>query len=133
MEQCESALKSANSTLGMIKRNITCKSKKVIVKLYKALVRPKLEFCIQAWRPFLKKDVNKLEKIQHRATNMIEECRGLTYEERLKVSGLTTLTARRDRGDMIEVFKIMKGLEHVDYKTFFSLRLGVGLEDIDIK
>ena len=51
----------------------------------------------------------------------IEECRGLTCEERLKVSGLTTLTARRDRGDMIEVFKIMKGLEHVDYKNIFQL------------
>ena len=55
------------------------------------------------------------------ATNMIEKCRGLTYEERLKVSELTTLTARRDRGDIIEVFKIAKGLEHVDYKNFFQL------------
>jgi len=43
------AVKKANIVLGMIKRNISFKSKDVIIRLYKALVRPKLEFCVQAW------------------------------------------------------------------------------------
>jgi len=42
-EQCTTAANSANRLLGMIKRNITYKSKNVILRLYKALVRPKLE------------------------------------------------------------------------------------------
>src|SRR6202000_1691783 len=54
-EQCIMAVKKANAVLGMIKRNILFKSKDVIVRLYKALVRPTLEYCIQAWCPYFKR------------------------------------------------------------------------------
>ena len=104
-EQVNSAVCKANATLGMIKRNISCKNKNIITRLYKALVRPKLEYCVQAWCPYLRKEIDKIERVQHRATKMIEECKGLSYEERLKETGLTTLTDRRLRGDMIEVLK----------------------------
>ena len=70
-EECNSVAGKANSTLGMIRRNVVSRNKYVITKLYKALVRPKLEYCVQAWRPYLKKDINKLEQVQHRATRMI--------------------------------------------------------------
>ena len=43
-EQCNAAVKNANRTLGLIKRTIKSRSKGIIVKLYKALVRPKLEY-----------------------------------------------------------------------------------------
>jgi len=103
-EQVNSAVGKANATLGMIRRNIACKNKSIITKLYKALVRPKLEYCVQVWRPYLQKDIDKMERVQHRATKMIEDCKGMCYEERLKVTGLTTLESRRLRGDMIEGF-----------------------------
>ena len=35
------------SVLGMIQRNITCKENSLIVPLYKVIVRPHLEYCIQ--------------------------------------------------------------------------------------
>jgi len=120
-EQTNNAVNKANATLGMIKRNIVSRDKKVIIKLYKALVRPKLEYCVQAWRPFLKKDIIKLEKVQHRATKLISECRHLSYEDRLKVTGLTTLEQRRDRGDMIEVFKAMNGFSKLHKNKLFTL------------
>ena len=41
----------------MIRRNITNKNKNVITRLYKGLVRPHIEYCVQAWRPFLKGDM----------------------------------------------------------------------------
>ncbi len=81
----------------MIRRNITYKEKSLIVPLYKAIVRPHLEYCIQAWRPYLRKDIDMLEKIQ-RATKLIPGLRDLRYEERLKECGLTTLETLRLRG-----------------------------------
>ena len=91
-EQCRIA---ASKVLGMIRRNITYKEKSLIIPLYKAIVRPHLEYCIQAWNPHLRKDVDMLEKIQRRATKLIPELSDLTYEERLKECGLTTLETRR--------------------------------------
>ena len=105
----------------MIKRTISCKSKDIIVRLYKALVRPKLEYCVQAWCPYLKKDIDKLEKVQARAMRLINDCKNLSYENRLSYTGLTTLSERRIRGDLIEVFKILKGFSKVNYNTWFKL------------
>ena len=66
--------------------------------LVQAIVRPHLEYCIQAWSPYLRKYINMLEKIQRRATKLIPN---LTYEERLEECGLTTLDTRRLEGDQI--------------------------------
>ena len=121
-EQCGIAASKGNQILGLIRRNITYKGKKLIIPLYKAIVRPHLEYCIQAWRPYRKKDIDTLERIQRRATKMIPELSDLSYEERLKECGLTTLETRRLRGDQIEVFKILNGYEIIDRNMFFSLK-----------
>ena len=121
-EQCGIAASKGNQILGLIRRNITYKGKKLIIPLYKAIVRPHLKYCIQAWRPYRKKDIDTLERIQRRATKMIPELRDLSYEERLKECGLTTLETRRLRGDQIEVFKILNGYENIDRYMFFSLK-----------
>ena len=120
-EQVNSAVGKANATLGMIKRNITCKNRNIVTRLYKALVRPKLEYCVQAWRPYLRKDIDKMERVQHRATKMIEGCKSLSYEDRLKATGLMTLEDRRKRGDMIEVFKFLKDINKTDSGQWFHL------------
>ena len=52
---------------------------------------------------------------------MIEDCKGLKYSERLAATGLTSLEDRRIRGDLIEVFKIVKGISRVQHTTFFKL------------
>ena len=120
-KQCIKAYNSANATLGMIRRSFVNRDRETIMQLYKSIVRPKLEYCIQAWRPYLQKDIDLIEKIQHRATKMIGALKNNTYEERLTILGLTTLETRRIRGDLIEVFKIFKGFEDISWMDFFEL------------
>ena len=120
-EQCNNAVRNANVILGMIKRTIQNKSKQIVIKLYKSLVRPKLEYCVQAWRPYLRKDIDKIEKVQHRATKMISDIKKLSYHDRLHATNLITLEDRRIRGDLIETFKMLKGISNVDYREFFRL------------
>ena len=91
-EQCGIAARKGNQLLGMIKINITYyREKNLIIPLYKSIVRPHLEYCIQAWRPHLKKYIDKLERVQRRATKLIPELRILSYEDRVQQCKLTTL------------------------------------------
>ena len=72
------------------------------------------------WRPYRKKDIDTLDRIQRRSTKIISGLRELSYEERLKECGLTTLETRRLRGDKIEVFKILNGYEKIIEILYFS-------------
>ena len=121
-EQCGIAAAKGNQILGLIRRNIVYKEKELIIPLYKTIVRPHLEYCIQAWRPYRKKDIDMLERVQRRATKMIPKLRNISYEMRLKECGLTTLETRRLRGDQIEVFKILNGYENIDRNIFFTVK-----------
>src|SRR5215469_6862450 len=56
-KQCAEAVKKANKMLGYIARNFEYKSKNIILPLYRSLVRPHLEYAVQLWSPFLKKDI----------------------------------------------------------------------------
>ena len=121
-EQCGIAAAKGNQILGLIRRNIVYKEKELIIPLYKTIVRPHLEYCIQAWRPYRKKDIDMLERVQRRATKMIPKLRNISYEMRLKECGLTTLETRRLRGDQIEVFKILNGYENIDRNIVFTVK-----------
>jgi len=83
-------------------------------------VRPKLEYCIQTWRPYLKQDIDLLEKVQKKATHLMIIEKGLSCEGRLKKLGITTLDMRRLHGDLIEVFKIFKGFDEINHTDCFT-------------
>merc|ERR1712240_332823 len=112
-----------NQVLGQLLRSFQCRDKDVLIQLYKVFVRPHLECAVQAWSPYMSKDIEILQKIQRRMVRQIRGFRGVhgTYEEKLVKINLTTLQARRERGECIEPFKMLKGFTHVDYNIWLHL------------
>ena len=74
-KQTEKSCKTANRVLGFIAHNFRYKNKELILPLYKSPIRPHLEHAVQFWSPNLRNDIDKIEKLQRRATKMIPEIR----------------------------------------------------------
>ena len=120
-QQCSEVVKKANKVIGLIGRSFEYKSKDTILTLYNSMVRPLLEYCVQAWCPYYQKDIAKLERVQRRVTKMIPSLRNKSYEDRLTELNLFSLTHRRLRGDLIQAFKIIKGIDNMDCSKYFTL------------
>jgi len=111
--QVKSAAIKANYKLGQLTKAFKYKDKEIVKSLYCTFVRPFLEFAIPVWCPYYEKDIEILERIQHKATKLAPEIRHLNYEERLKALELTSLRHRRIRGDLIQQYKIHHGIDKV--------------------
>ena len=85
------AAQKANCVLGHIKTEVASRERQVTVPIYSVLVRSHLQYCIQAWDPQYRKDVELLEWVQRRATEMIRGLEHLSYQERLRELGLFSL------------------------------------------
>ena len=84
-------------------------------------IRLHIEYCIQAWNPYYAKDIDLLEKVQHRATKLLPQLANLPYQERIQNLNIYSLYCRRQRGDLIETFKILKQYLHINSTHFFYL------------
>ena len=89
-----------------------------MLQLYKTLVRPHLEYCVHLWSLHYQKDMEALERVQRRFTRMLPGLEGVGYEERLNKLRLFSLERWRLRGDLIEVYKIMRGIDSMDRGIF---------------
>ena len=123
----------ANAVLGQIKKAFTYMDKEMFLALYLTMVRPIMEYAVQAWAPKFIKDSDKLEKVQRRATKLVPELRDLPYEIRCEKLGIPLLTERRIRGDMLETFKILNGFENIDSSRFFRLATAQDEETVGIE
>jgi len=79
--------------LGLLKQSYKLTSIDLMIFLYKLYVRSHLEYCIQVWSPYLAKDIDLLEKVQRRATQLLPSLCNLPYESRLEKLGLYSLTS----------------------------------------
>ena len=118
--QCAKAAKKANAVLGQLSRGVTYRDKECFMSLYQTYVRPHLEYAVAAWSPWTLGDKEVLEAVQRRAVRMVTNLTGKTYQARLSELGMTTLEQRRERGDLIQAYKVITGKEVVDHKTWFS-------------
>lgn len=114
-------IKKANCRVGIIKRHFTKLNKESFLLLYKTLVRPILEYAMAIWAPYSKHEINELEKVQRRATKLLKITRNKPYTNRLKMLNLTTLLYRRERNDMIQVYRLFKGFDKINKDDFFTV------------
>lgn len=122
MEHIANTVKKANQMVGIVKRTFKYMNKTMFNSIYKSLIRSHLESGNKIWAPIRKTDSDHLEKVQRRATKIVVEIRDLPYGERLKELKLHSLLYRRRRGDMIQVYKYLHGME--DSRNMFRLAEG---------
>ena len=113
-------VKKANSILCLIHRRFQYIDIDMLIHLYKALVRPHVEYASSVWSPFNLCDI-KLIGVQRRATRLSRDLRNEPYNIRLATLRLPTLQFRRDRADMLQVFKILNRYKDIDFSRFFTL------------
>ena len=88
--------------------------------IFKTYIRPHVEYCAPTWSPYLSKDIDALEWVQHHATKLVKNLSILPYEDRLISLQLQSCYCCRQCGDLIETFKILHYFTYVDLGTVFT-------------
>jgi len=94
-EQIYPAVQRARSVLYMIRKRFLRITPTIFRKAYSALVRPHLEYAVQAWAPVVKRDIERLESVQRLTIRMIARFHDLASEQRLTRLNLFSLERRR--------------------------------------
>ncbi len=94
---------NARGMLFYLKRFLATLTPSIFLPLYKAFIRPHLEYAIQASSPILSRDCQAIESVQKLAVKFVKGLRHVPHETAL-------LVRRRIRGDLICMYKIMHGL-----------------------
>ena len=105
-----------------IRRNFSYIDKRAFCILYNQRVRPHLDYGMAACPPNTCAEAKLMEAVQSKATALVQGMRGKSSEERRKELGLMKLEERRERGDLIEVFKILNGLTRINPREFWEVR-----------
>ena len=83
-DQTEKAVNVAKAIIAQLRNSFTYFDPELVRLLYVSLIRPHLEYAVPVWNPYLRKDIEKLENVQHKASRL---CPGISkkgYEERLR-------------------------------------------------
>ena len=84
-EHIDCQTRKAKALCGMLMRSITNKSSDIMTPLFKALVRPILEYSNVVWSPYLRNQIDQIETIQRHFTKKIVGMKNLDYQQRLKI------------------------------------------------
>jgi ribonuclease P/MRP protein subunit RPP40 len=132
-KQCVEAARRGHWALTRLRRTVASRNPGVLLPLYKSFVRPYLEYAVQAWAPYLKKDALAIERVQRRFTRIFPGLRDMSYGARLKKLNLFSMERRRLRGDLIETFRILKGISDLGENSMFDMNLDTRLRGHSLK
>ena len=111
--------KLPNPNVRQITKNFHYRDKNIF-RLYVQYVRPHMEFASPVWSPWQEQDIQTLEKIEKPAVGMISGLGGESYEEKCKELNLETLQRRREKQDLLELFKMLNGAGDLDLAILFK-------------
>ena len=97
-QQCALTAQKADRILGWIKRSVPGRVREVILILCSILVRPRLEFCVRMWSLRYRSDMDLLEHVQRRATEMVHGMEQLSFKDRMRELGLFSILGTPDSG-----------------------------------
>lgn len=122
----QNVTKRARSQVGWVLRTFQTRDKLPMLTLYKSLVVPLLEYSCQLWSPWKIGEKQQLEAIQRSFTSKISDTRNLNYWERLKALNLYSLERRRERYDILCIYKILIGntINNIGIHFYIHQRLG---------
>ena len=108
----ENIVAAASKLVGWGLRTFRGRGRHVMLTLLKTLVQPKLDYCSQLWSPGDQGSINKLESVQHHLVNRIQDDRlsGMNYWDKLNYLNIYSQERRRERYQIIFLWKISQGL-----------------------
>ena len=96
------------------------RSEEIMTTLFKTMIRSILEYCCPLWSPAKISDIQLIEGVQRHFTSRIRGLSDLSYWDRLLKLNLMSLQRRRERYQVICVFKILNDLMPNDIHITFS-------------
>ena len=108
-----------------IMKNFHSKNIWILLQLFKTYVRPKLEYATTVWSPYLKKDIELVERVQRRFTKFaFFKCQipFTSYADRLTKVNMKSLKDRRLFFDLVLIFRIVRGLSDLKFEDYYYFK-----------
>ena len=106
----ENVVSAATRMVGWVLRTFRRRSKATMLTLWKSLIQSKIDYCSQLWSPNDQASISKLEGVARSFTARVANMEGLDYWERLKKLGMYSQERRRERYQIIFIWKISQAL-----------------------
>ena len=102
--------KICSNLTGWILRTFKSRETMTMLTFFKSLVRSLLDYASQLWSPNLLKSIYLIEKVRCLFTKHITGIQNKPYDEHLKLVNLYSVQRRRDRYQIIYLWKIIEEL-----------------------
>ena len=106
----ENTAAGASRMVGWVMRTFRRRSIGLMLSLWKSLIQSKLDYCSQLWSPTDQASISKLEGVAKSFTARVSGLEGLDYWDRLAKLGMYSQERRRERYQIIFIWKLSQGL-----------------------